>query len=277
LQKVEAINQLRARALLALRQSAPATKTAAARALLEPEPIHLNLDLANNASPDIPGRPARVALVAPKLLKRRSLATVEGRAALIHALAHIEFNAVNLALDAVWRFSEMPVAFALDWAQVAAEEAAHFELLNEHLSRSGFSYGDFPAHDGLWEMAERTQGSVLARMALLPRTLEARGLDASPGIRDKLRQAGDELGANIVQRILDDEIRHVAIGNRWFRYCCYQRQIDPMQTFTELCRTYRAPVLRSPFNIPARKAAGFTPEEIEYVVAADEQARKTPH
>ncbi len=221
----------------------------------------------------IPGRPDRPLLVTPSALKRRSLASTEGRAVLIHALAHIEFNAINLALDAASRFVDVPKVFVTDWIRVASEEALHFELLSAHLDELGFQYGDFPAHDGLWEMAERTQDDVLARMALVPRTLEARGLDASPAIRDKLRQAGDVSGANIVQRILDDEIGHVAIGNQWFRYFCAARGVDPMKHFAELCVTYRAPTLRSPFNVTARQAAGFTPEEIAVVVAADEAAR----
>ncbi|TAG04381.1 MAG: DUF455 family protein [Betaproteobacteria bacterium] len=271
---MEEKEHVRARALIALCEPNPLKKSALAKTIQTRDERDWPPTACAAGSPHIPGRPSYVALVAPNELKRRSLSTVAGRAALVHALAHIEFNAINLALDAVWRFNEMPEAFALDWAQVASEEALHFELLHEHLAQSGFRYGDFPAHDGLWEMAERTKGDVLARMALVPRTLEARGLDASPSIRDKLRQAGDEAGAAIVQRILDDEIGHVATGNRWFRALCAARNLDPMESFAELCRTYRAPVLRSPFNVSARKAAGFTSDEIAYVIAADEEARQ---
>ena len=170
----------------------------------------------------LPGRPDRPELVEPRKLGRRSMQSPEGRAVLLHALAHIEFNAINLALDAVWRFGGMPAAFYTDWLKVAAEEAHHFSLLVARLAEFGHAYGDFPAHDGLWDMCERTRGDVLARMALVPRTLEARGLDASPPIRARLQQAGDHASAAILDVILRDEIGHVLIGNRWFRHLCEQ-------------------------------------------------------
>jgi uncharacterized ferritin-like protein (DUF455 family) len=269
-----AMSPLQTMARRALCESNPANKVAQAKRLRATDAKPTDSSDPDESLGAIPGRPVRPELVAPSALKRRSLASKAGRAVLIHALAHIEFNAINLALDAAWRFDKVPEAFVSDWIQVAAEEALHFELLSAHLGEHGFQYGDFPAHDGLWEMAERTKDDVLARMALVPRTLEARGLDASPAIRDKLRQAGDLAGANIVQRILDDEIGHVAIGNKWFRYFCAQRDIDPMERFAELCITHRAPTLRSPFNLVARKAAGFTPEELAFVVDADERARQ---
>lgn len=214
------------------------------------------------AAPGIPGRPP-VELVPPALLRQRSVHTVEGRAALVHALAHIEFNAINLALDIVWRFAGMPVDFYRQWFEVAKEEALHFFLLNQHLQSLGYQYGDFPAHDGLWEMSERTQDDVLARIALVPRTLEARGLDASPAVRHKLASGGDPKGAAIIDLILRDEIGHVALGNDWYRWLCRERKLDPVQTFTELALRYRAPVLKGPFNLQARRAAGFADEEIE--------------
>lgn len=213
--------------------------------------------------PTIPGRPDRPLLVPPKEAPRRSLGSVEGRAALIHALAHIEFNAINLALDVVWRFPGMPDAFYREWTNVAREEAYHFILLREHLSTHGHQYGDFPAHDGLWEMAEKTKGDLLARLALVPRTLEARGLDASPAIRSKLAGVGDHEGAAILDIILRDEIGHVAVGNRWYRYVCNERGLDPIATYAKLADQYRAPKLRGPFNREARLAAGFEVAEID--------------
>ena len=213
--------------------------------------------------PGIPGRPDRVRLVKPAALAHRSVHTLEGRAVLIHALAHIEFNAINLALDAVWRFPGMPVEYYRDWMQVAKEESLHFGMLSAHLQSMGYGYGDFPAHDGLWEMALRTQGDLLARLALVPRTLEARGLDASPLIRHKLASAGDKVGAGLLDIILRDEIGHVAIGNRWFRWLCEQKQENPLDAYERLARLYRAPKLKGPFNVKARLEAGFDAAELE--------------
>lgn len=210
----------------------------------------------------IPGRPALPALVSPLLVKHRVMHTVEGRAALIHALAHIEFNAINLALDAVWRFPDMPRDYYADWLHVAAEEALHFSLLSKHLQTQGFQYGEFPAHNSLWEMAEKTQDDILARIALVPRTLEARGLDASPPVRAKLAQAGDMAAARILDIILRDEIGHVAIGNRWYGWLCAERGLDPIQTYASLAAQYKAPPLRGPFNLAARRAAGFSEAEL---------------
>ena len=209
-----------------------------------------------------PGRPARPELIPPRLVQHRSMASAEGRAALIHALTHIEFNAVNLALDAIWRFDGMPPDYYTDWLQVAAEEALHFSLLDRHLQTLGYRYGDFPAHNSLWEMAEKTREDILARMALVPRTLEARGLDASPQMRAKLAQAGDRAAAEILDIILRDEIGHVAIGNRWYNFLCAQRALDPIAIYPELALRYKAPVLRGPFNLEARRAAGFSEAEL---------------
>jgi len=210
----------------------------------------------------IPGRPV-LQWVGPSGLRQRSVHTLEGRAALIHALAHIEFNAINLALDVVWRFANMPEAFYRDWLSVAREESYHFDLLNQHLQSLGFKYGDFPAHDGLWEMAERTQEDVLARMALVPRTLEARGLDASPQVRHKLASGGDPKAAAMIDIILRDEIGHVAIGNHWYRWLCTQRDLNPVEAFGVLAQQYQAPVLKGPFNLAARRAAGFEEDELK--------------
>ena len=227
------------------------------------------------ATAPLPGRPL-VELVPPAGLRLRSVHTLEGRAALIHALAHIEFNAINLALDVVWRFRQMPDAFYRQWIGVAIEEAAHFQMLDAHLNTLGFKYGDFPAHDGLWEMAERTKDDVLARLALVPRTLEARGLDASPAVRHKLASGGDPQAAAIVDIILREEIGHVAIGNFWYRWLCAERGLEPVQTYADLAMQYRAPTLKGPFNIEARLAAGFEPAEIAALQNANGRLQETP-
>jgi uncharacterized ferritin-like protein (DUF455 family) len=219
-----------------------------------------NLDGQNNC---LPGRPAKPELVAPKFVPKRKMDTVEGRAILWHSLAHIEFNAMNLALDAIWRFPNMPKAYYEDWLRVAKEESYHFSLINAHLQSFGFSYGDFPAHNSLWEMVERTTDSVIARMALVPRTMEARGLDAVPEIRDRFKQIKDDRAVEILEIILHDEIGHVIVGNRWFNFLCANDGLSPITTYRELAEKYRAPTLRGPFNLDAREQAGFTTEELE--------------
>jgi len=211
----------------------------------------------------IPGRPEKPKLVSALLVEKRKLSTPEGRAALIHSLAHIEFNAINLALDAVYRFRDMPRAYFGDWLKVAAEEAYHFALLRDHLHTLGFEYGDFTAHNGLWEMAVITGHDPLIRMALVPRVLEARGLDVTPVIKQKLASGGDRAAADILDIIHRDEIGHVAIGNRWYAYLCDQRNLDPIATFRQLMREYNAPKLRGPLHIEARLAAGFTEAEMK--------------
>jgi len=253
---------LRSAALAALLLKYPADKQAALDALVLNPPLLLTEEVIDPPA-DIPGRPERPILMARLKSKQRSLATREGRARLIHAIAHIEFNAINLALDAVWRFSGMPAQFYIDWLKVAHEEARHFDLLVAHLQDLGHVYGDFPAHDGLWEMVQKTTDDVLARMALVPRTLEARGLDASPPLRAKLQQVGDTVGADILDIILRDEIGHVAIGNHWYRWLCTKRGLDPVLTYAELAHHYQAPALRGPFNLEARRAAGFEEMELE--------------
>ncbi len=226
-----------------------------------------------DSSHALPGRPEKPALTHPAKVPRRSPVTLEGRAAMIHAITHIEFNAINLALDALWRFDGMPHAYYRDWATVAREEAYHFSLLREHLrgmdvtaeGAPRWDYGDFIAHDGLWEMCEKTSHDVIARMALVPRTLEARGLDATPQIQAKLRQVrtADAMRAvEILDLILRDEIGHVAIGNRWYRWLCDRQRLNPVDTYAELTERYKAPKLRPPFNHDARRKAGFTSDEI---------------
>ncbi|WP_347554029.1 ferritin-like domain-containing protein [Robbsia sp. KACC 23696] len=255
---------LRAAALDALRVDAPREKAARARALFQGDIAATAADRpsAPLLPPDTPGRPARPPLVDPRELARRNVTTIEGRCVMLHAIAHIEFNAINLALDAVARFDGMPVDFYRDWIRVAAEEGYHFTLLADRLEDLGSAYGAYPAHDGLWEMALRTKDDVLARMALVPRTLEARGLDAAPPIRAKLSAAGDSIAAGIIDIILRDEIGHVAIGNRWYRWLCAREGRDPLAHYAVLARDYRAPRLRGPFNLAARRAAGFDEAEL---------------
>lgn len=213
----------------------------------------------------VPGRPARPRLVRPRALPRRESHTAQGHAALIHALCHIEFNAINLAWDAVYRFRGLPAEFYGDWIRVAAEEAHHFTLLRDHLRRIGFDYGHFAAHNGLWEMALETAHDPLVRMALVPRVLEARGLDVTPGIIAKLTASGDEAAVAILQIIERDEIGHVAIGSRWFRYFCEQRGVAPELTFQRLLESYMKGKVKGPFHRRARQAAGFTEQELDYL------------
>lgn len=212
--------------------------------------------------PQEPGRPSRPRLVSPREVSKRSAAAGEGHASLIHAMAHIEFNAINLALDAICRFSGLPAEYYTDWLSVAVEEAYHFRLLRDHLRTLGRDYGDFPAHDGLWQMAIKTAHDPLVRMALVPRVLEARGLDASPGIIRRLRENGDEQGAGIVEIILHDEVRHVRIGTRWFNHLCAARALDPEETFARLLREHGAPRPVLPLNSDARRRADFTTREL---------------
>jgi len=225
--------------------------------------ISLNVSAKLNAQGlDLPGRPQKPTLIPPLEVPKRSMATPEGRVSLLHSLAHIEFNAMNLALDAIWRFADMPAQYYEDWLKVAKEEAYHFSLLEGHLQSLGFTYGDFPAHNSLWEMVERTSDAIIARMALVPRTMEARGLDAVPAIRDRFAQIKDARVVEILEIILRDEVGHVLIGNQWFNFLCVQEDISPIKAYQELAREYRAPTVRGPFNLEARKRAGFTEEEL---------------
>jgi uncharacterized ferritin-like protein (DUF455 family) len=212
---------------------------------------------------DVPGRPSRPPLVDGRQVPKRGIGSLEGHAALLHAIAHIEFNAINLALDCVCRFRSMPTSFHDDWLRVAAEEAFHFGLVRERLLALGFDYGDFPAHDGLWSMACRTAHDLLARMALVPRVLEARGLDATPTIMAKLQSIGDAASAAVLEIILRDEIGHVAIGDRWFRLLCAQRGVEPEQTYLELIDVFAAPRPHPPLHREARLAAGFSEAELD--------------
>jgi uncharacterized ferritin-like protein (DUF455 family) len=261
---------LRKRALQALCLSDPQAKVDAAHALQSACVAGLPIDpqeaLGLPASCALPGRPAHPALVPPTQVPHRSPFTPDGLAGLLHAIAHIEFNAINLALDAVWRFAGMPEAFYRDWLRVADEEATHFGLLREHLQSLGHDYGDLPAHDGLWEMCIKTQNDVTARMALVPRTLEARGLDATPLIQARLRKvntASALRAIDILDVILRDEIGHVAVGNRWYGWLCAQQGLDPLAHYRQVARQHAAPRLKPPFNDVARRAAGFTDTELQ--------------
>jgi uncharacterized ferritin-like protein (DUF455 family) len=251
------------RAYVALRERDSNQKCAQARGLLRDWDAN-RLKLGSTATVEAvlePGRPARPVLVSPRVVERRKVSTVEGRAALIHSLAHIEFNAVNLALDAVYRFRDLPRDYYGDWIRVAAEEACHFDLLREHLKTFGFDYGSFTAHNGLWEMAVKTAHDPLVRMALVPRLLEARGLDAAPALIAKLKSVGDKRAVEIMLIIQRDEVEHVRIGNRWYAHFCAQRGVEPVAMFRQLLAEHGARV-RTPFDTAARRRAGFTVEEM---------------
>jgi uncharacterized ferritin-like protein (DUF455 family) len=254
------MSSLRAAVLAPLLEADAVRKAQATLALDASLPVLS--DEAIEVPPGIPGRPIKPELVPHSSLEQKAMTLPEGRAALVHSIAHIELNAIDLALDIVWRFPGMPEAFYRDWVSVAKEEAKHFTLLRDHLVALGYDYGSFKAHNALWDMAEKTKGDLLARIALVPRTLEARGLDASPLVKKKLVSVGDHAAGRIIDVILAEEIGHVAIGNRWYRHLCAARGLDPIATFAELSDRYRAPHLRGPFNLEARRAAGFDEDEL---------------
>ncbi len=214
---------------------------------------------------DVAGQPDKPELIEARKVARRGIGTLEGRIALLHSLAHIEFNAINLALDAVYRFRDMPVLYVTDWLKVANDEAIHFNMVRERLQSLGADYGDFPAHAGLWQMARRTDHDVLVRMALVPRLLEARGLDVSPPMIKKLAHQKDDISAAILQRIYTDEITHVEVGNRWFRYLVDQRKLDGLAVFQDLLKGVNSAYLHSPYNDEARLQAGFTVDEMAII------------
>ena len=261
------LNPLSLRLARCLLASEPAAKVACVHAL-QADWLggRLSADADAERTPiDKPGQPEKPALIPPQKVPRRRVDTLPGRAALIHALAHIEFNAINLALDAAHRFAGMPEAYYADWLRVADEEALHFDLLNAHLATLGYAYGDFPAHTGLWDMALKTAHDPLVRMALVPRVLEARGLDATPIIVDKLKAAKDTRMVEILGIIERDEIGHVAIGSHWFGWLCAARGLEPEATFRQLLVEYDAPPLKPPFNLAARRAAGFSEPELDWL------------
>ncbi len=258
--------ELRALALQAFRTCDVDLKLAQVRDLCRlGDALAVAPDACLDAGSPLPGRPARPELIDPAQVPQRNPNTLPGRTALIHAICHIEFNAINLALDAIWRFAGMPKAYYLDWLHVAVEEVRHFTLLHAHLQTLHHRYGDFPAHDGLWTMCETTRDDIVARMALVPRTLEARGLDATPQIQARLRTANTadaRAACDILDTILHDEIGHVAIGNRWYGWLCAQQGLEPMAHYRTLLDRFRTPRLRGPINVAARLQAGFTVEEL---------------
>ncbi|MEO6799720.1 MAG: ferritin-like domain-containing protein [Rhodanobacter sp.] len=220
-----------------------------------------------------PGRPAKPRLVDARKLPQRGLGSVEGRVALVHAVAHIEFNANNLAWDAVYRYRGKPDDYYRDWASCAHDEARHFAMLSERLVELGHAYGDFDVHDGLWQMAEKTADHDTARMALVPRVLEARGLDVTPGMIDRLRRLGDERTVAILEVILREEVAHVAAGTRWYHHCCERDGLEPVETFFGLIRDYMGVDLRGPFNRQARVEAGFSELELDMLTSMGDWLR----
>jgi uncharacterized ferritin-like protein (DUF455 family) len=265
---------LRLQALHALQTTDLSQKVALALELSAQSATHsiANDDLSEHlqASHDLPGQPEKPLLMAHLDVPQRSIHTSRGLAGLVHSVCHIEFNAINLALDAVWRFPSMPPEYYVQWLRVAAEEAQHFSLLRAQLQSMGHDYGDFPAHTGLWDMVERTKGDVVARMALVPRTLEARGLDATPPMQAKLHKVGSPDALKIIgilDIILRDEVGHVAIGNHWYRWLCERGGLDPVVHFRELCVQHSAPKVRVPINEEARRLAGFTDEELTLLLS----------
>lgn len=210
-----------------------------------------------------PGRPPKPELVNPKDVPRRNFSSLKGRLSLVHAIAHIEFNAINLALDAIYRFQQMPDSYYTDWCCIAAEESQHFMMLSDYLNSHGMQYGDQNAHNGLWEMAVKTDSDVLIRMALVPRVLEARGLDVTPTMIRKLQSSGDTQLISILQKIFDDEIGHVKIGTYWYNLLCEQRSLEPQQTFISLIKKYMKGAKFGPFETQARVKAGFTEDELQ--------------
>ncbi len=266
-------DSLQRAAQAALMSCEPAAKVAAVRALdARWQAGELRVDRQHRALRiEIPGRPERPQLVAVRELPRRRLGGPAGRIALYHAIAHIEFNAINLALDALYRFVAMPRGYYRDWLRVALEEALHFELMAAHLESLGSHYGALPAHNGLWEMALKTDFDPLVRMALVPRVLEARGLDVTPGIMQRVGAAGDARAVEILALIQRDEIGHVAIGNRWFRQQCARRQLEPRETFRRLLREHSRGYLAGPFDEVARLQAGFTQLEIDDLIALERE------
>lgn len=270
--------ELRQRALDAFCINAPLEKVAAVQALwAERKILHLDSHWKNAGDPP-PGRPPLPELVSPKDVPRRSPYTANGHAALMHSIAHIEFNAIALALDAIWRFDGMPDTYYQDWLSVAFEESQHFLMLNTHLEQYGHRYGDFTAHDGLWTLCHATRHDVVARMALVPRTLEARGLDATPVIQQKLRKVNSTQAMEavaILDIILAEEVGHVAIGNQWYHWLCERDGLDATTWFLGVARRYGAPHPRPPLNEIARLQAGFTPDEMLHLQAAA-QSHTTP-
>ncbi|SMG66394.1 Protein of unknown function UCP012318 [methanotrophic bacterial endosymbiont of Bathymodiolus sp.] len=209
--------------------------------------------------------PARPELLAPRYMAKRKLGTPEGIQAFYHALAHIEFVAIYLAWDILYRFRGLPEDFYQDWLQVAQEEALHFTLIREHLRKLGIDYGDLPAHQGLWEHAQDTADDLLARLAIIPRCMEARGLDVTPGMIEKIRMLKDDAGVKILERILNDEQQHVQFGSKWFYQQCHEQQLEPEASFKKLVLKYFNNKPKGPFNTQMRLNAGFSENELAWL------------
>ncbi|MDW3099486.1 MAG: ferritin-like domain-containing protein [Alphaproteobacteria bacterium] len=212
--------------------------------------------------PDRPARPSKPELLAPRAMKRRGPGSLAGRTALLHALAHIELNAIDLACDLLARFTSdgdtpLPAAFADDWVKVADEEGKHFLMLEARLRELGAAYGDLPAHDGLWQAAEATSHDFAARLAIVPLVHEARGLDVTPQTVSALERAGDQISARVLQTIYDDEIGHVSAGVTWFSDAAKRRNKDPRELFDASVDAYHTGKLKGPFNEDARREAGL--------------------
>ena len=265
-------NNLFEQALACLSVDDPYRKASSTRALYQRWRAN-ELDTVSHHQPvsiPEPGRPERPRLVDPRKVPKRGFRSPQGLLRLAHAIAHIEFNAINLALDAVYRFRDMPDDFYSDWLQVAAEESSHFLMLADYLKAGGAAYGDYDAHNGLWEMALKTDHDVMVRMALVPRVLEARGLDVTPGMIDKLSKAGEQRLVEILEIIHKEEIGHVRIGTRWFNFVCEQRGLSPRAMFTELLNDYMKGVIHGPFDQASRLKAGFTEDEMQHLVEMSE-------
>jgi len=216
-----------------------------------------------------PGRLNKPEIVAQRDLPRRRLGSVEGKASMVHALAHIELTAVNLSLDAVYRYRDMPREYYNDWILAAGEEATHFFALREQLNSLGFEYGDFPAHEELWQMAINTEHDLMHRMGVTHRIFEARALDVVPLTIKKFENVGDKDMIKVLNMIANDEIGHVSAATRWFRYRCEQNQLDPDTTFLQLIKQYVKAPLKKPINVDLRRQSGFSEYEIERLLAAD--------
>ncbi|PIT28210.1 hypothetical protein BGI37_01090 [Snodgrassella alvi] len=223
------------------------------------------------------GHPVKPMLVPPAKVKSRKFTTVEGYAALLHAVCHIEFNAINLALDAAYRFRLLPEEFTRDWVRIAAEEAHHFQLMRQRLQALGYDYGDFSAHNHLWDMAYKTAFDPLLRMALVPRVLEARGLDVTPGMRTKIAQKGDHATCAVLDIIYRDEVGHVQVGNYWYQYLCQLRGLEPLALFRRLLSRYDLFIFRGYVNIDAREQAGFSRFELEMLENFEQNRQSNVH
>ncbi|MCG8695481.1 MAG: ferritin-like domain-containing protein [Minwuiales bacterium] len=248
-------------AVTVLRTSDPTAKADLSRRIAAGWRDRSIADIGHAEPPDRPARPDRPPLLAPREMpKRRAGGSLAGRIALLHALAHIELNAIDLAWDLIARFADagLPRQFFDDWVCVADEEGKHFLLLRERLADLNAAYGDLPAHDGLWEAATETAGDLLARLAVVPLVLEARGLDVTPAMIDRLESQGDEASAAVLKVIYQDEIGHVSTGRRWFEYLCADRGLPPEPTYHQLVRQYFRGQLKRPFNRSARDLAGFS-------------------